>query len=137
VRCVEVESVREAVDLQGDAGLERYLDDPFDVESVRGSVVDQAAGRMAEAAHSGVSHRVCDFAGQRVSGFSLAGVKAELDPVELVEHIVRKIEVSVSSNVDLGTPAAPGTVLLPRWRLQSLLPGVGARLRRGRERCAH
>ena len=46
----EIEPVRQAVHLQRDAGLERDLEDPLQVERVLGPVVEDPALRMREAA---------------------------------------------------------------------------------------
>jgi hypothetical protein len=102
VCAVEVESVGEAVDLEGNSGFERDFDDLFEVEGVWSAVVDETACGVAEAANSRMSHGVCDLAGEVFAVVSLSSMEAELHPVELFEYVVREVEFAVAPDVDFG-----------------------------------
>ena len=103
----EVEPVGEAVDLERDAGLERDLDRPLEVERVLGPVPDQPAGRVAEAAHGGMPHRLDDARRQLRARRALAAMQRELHPVELGEHVVGDVEAAVGADVALDAAQDP------------------------------
>ena len=103
----QVEPVGQAVHLERDAGLERDLDHALQVERVRRPVPDQPAGRMAEAAHRRMPHRLGHLARQRRALLALARVEAELHPVELGQHVVGQVERAVAADVDLGAAQDP------------------------------
>src|SRR3954454_17376966 len=99
---VEVEPVWKAIDLEGHSRFERDLDDPFKVEGVWSAGVDETAGGVAETANRRVPHAVCDLAGQVGAAVSLSCMEAELHPVQLLEHVVREVELAVATDVHLG-----------------------------------
>ena len=98
----EVEAVWKAVRLQGDPGLQRDLEDGLEVEGVRRPVVDDPALRMAEARDRRVAHRLRHLAGERLTRLALAGVEAELHPVELGEDVGGEVEPALAQDVHLG-----------------------------------
>ena len=109
VRAGEVEPVREAVHLERDARLERDLEDPLQVERVLGPVVEDPALRMGEARRRRVAHRLDDAVGERLARPALAGVQADLHPLELGEHVVREVERAVREDVALAARGGSGT----------------------------
>ena len=128
----EIEPVGEAVHLERDAVLERDLEDRLEVEGVRRPVVDDPALRVAEAAHGRMAHRLRDLRRELLPRLALAGVEAELHPVELAEHVVGQVEAAVAADVDLGSAQdAERRELLVRRRDLLALPaervGVEAR----------
>jgi len=97
----EVEPVGEAVDLERDAVLEGDGEHLVQIERVRWTVVDDAPLGVAQAADGRMPHRLRHLPRELPAWLPLAGVQAELDPVELREHVVRQVEPSVPSDVDL------------------------------------
>jgi hypothetical protein len=74
---------------------------PAQIDRVLGSVPDQPAGRVAEAARGRVPHRVGDPRGELVPRRALAGVERDLHPVELGEDVVGEVERAVGQDVAL------------------------------------
>ena len=101
VLAAEVEPVRQPVDLDRDALLERDLVDALEVDGVLRAAADQPAGRVAEAAHVRVAQRLLDAPGHLRSRHPLAAVDARLHPVELGEHVVGEVEPAVGEDVAL------------------------------------
>ena len=120
----EIEPVGEAVDLERHAGFERDLDHPLEVERVRRPEVDDPAFRMAQATDRRMAHRLGYPCGYLGSLRPLARMKTELHPVELVEHVVREVEASISAYVafDSAEMCIGATCSLPA---RSRRPGVG------------
>src|SRR5215213_8508583 len=65
-------------------------------------MVDDAPSRMAETAHRRMLHGVRDLPGQVLPAVSLAGMEAQLNPVQLTEDVVGKVELAILPNVHLG-----------------------------------
>ena len=103
----EVEPVRQAVHLQRDARLERDLEDPLQVERVLGPVVEDPPLRVREARRSRMAHRLDDPVGERRAAPALAGVEADLHPLELGEHVVGEVERAVREDVALAAAQDP------------------------------
>ena len=101
----EVEPVRQAVHLERDAGLERDLDRPLEIEGVLRPVADQAAQRMAEAAHRRVAHRLRDARGQLCTWRTLAAVQRER--VQVAADLARLDELSRLA-LELSVPTSGG-----------------------------
>ena len=55
---------------------------------------------MAQRAHRRMPHRLRHLARQLLAWLSLAGVQAQLYPLELVEHVVGEVELAVAPDVD-------------------------------------
>ena len=136
VLVAEVEPGGEPVHLERDAGLERDLEHPLEVERVRRPVVDQPAGRMAEARRRRMAHRLHDARRQLPARRPLAGVEADLHPVELGQHVVGQVERPVREDVALGAAEQPERCELPRSRPRSRRPAGAGRRRRARARPA-
>ena len=96
---LQVEPIGQPVHLEGDAGLERDLVDPVEVERVLGPMSDQPPCRMAEAAHRGMTHRLGHSRGQLRARRPLTRVERELHPVELGQDVVGKVERAVAPDV--------------------------------------
>ena len=103
----EVEPGREPVDLEGDAGLQRRLERPLEVERVLGPVAEQTSGRMAEAADGGMVHRVRHPRRELGARGPLPGMERELHPLEAREHVVRQVETPVGTDVALAAAQHP------------------------------
>ena len=70
-------------------------------------MADQPAGRMAEAAHRRVSHRLGHARSQLLARRALAGMQRELHPLELGEHVVGRVERAVGADVALDAAQHP------------------------------
>jgi hypothetical protein len=88
----EIESIRKSVDLQGHASFQGCPDRALEVERVLGPVPDQPSRRVAQATYGGVAHGLDDPCGELGARRALPLVQRELHPLQLGEHIVRKVE---------------------------------------------
>ena len=105
--CREVEPVREAVYFQGNAGLQRDLEDPLQIERVLRPVVEDPPLWVREARRGRMAHRLQDPVGERCAFPALARVKTDLHPLELREHVVGEVERAVRENVALAAAEDP------------------------------
>ncbi len=101
VRARQVETIRQTVDLEGDSLLERDREDSVEIESVLGPAVQDSPLRVAERSRGRMPQRFAHGLGQLASGAPLAGVQADLDPIQLGEHVVGKVERPVGEDVAL------------------------------------
>src|SRR2546423_1235819 len=99
---VQVEAVREAVDLDRLPVPLRSLDYGLDVDGVRRPAADVAPGRMAERRDVRVLECADRPLRQLLARLALAAVHARLHPVELGEHVVGQVELAVGTDVALG-----------------------------------
>ena len=106
-RAAEVEPVGQAVHLQRDAGLERDLEDPLQVERVLRPVVEDPALRVREACAAGWRIASTTRSVSAVAAPALAGVQADLHPFELGEHVVGEVERAVGEDVALAAAEEP------------------------------
>ncbi len=97
----QVETIREPVDLEGDSLLQRDREDSVEIESVLGSAVQDPPLRVAQRSRSRMSQRFAHGLGQLACGAPLAGVQADLNPLQLGEHVVGKVERPVGEDVAL------------------------------------
>ena len=107
MRAGEVEPVGQAVHLDRDARLERDLEDAVEVERVLGAVVEDPPLRMRETARGRMAHRLDDPVRDRLARRALAGVEADLHPLELGEDVVREVERAVREDVALAAAEDP------------------------------
>ena len=101
VLAAEVEPVGQAVDLEGDAQLEREAEQALQVDGVLRPAVDDPARRVAEAAHVRVAQRLLDALRHLAPRHPLPAVDARLHPVELGKDVIGKIEPPVGEDVAL------------------------------------
>ena len=101
VRSGEDEPVREAVHLDRHAGLERDLEDAVEVERVLRPVVEDPPLRVREARCCRMPHRLEHALGDRLPARTLPRVQADLQPVELGEHVVGQVERAIREDVAL------------------------------------
>ena len=88
----EIESAGQTVRLERHACLGCHLEHRVQIEGVRRSVVHDASPWMAEASDGRMAHGLDDAFRDLVARLALAGMKAELHPVELREHLVGEVE---------------------------------------------
>ena len=101
VLAAEVQSIGQAVHLQGDAQLEREAEQPLQVDGVLRPAIDDPAGRVAEAAHVRVAQRRFDALRHLAPRHPLPAMDARLHPVELGKDVIGKIEPPVGEDVAL------------------------------------
>src|SRR4029453_16531581 len=94
-------AVREAVDLETDAGLESDFEDRVEVEGVLRPVVEDPSLRVAQRRRVRAPHRLGHDLRQLLLAPALARMQADLDPVELSQRGLGKIEPSVREDVAL------------------------------------
>ena len=101
VLTAKIEAGGKAVDLERHAGLQRDLEHALEVEGVLRAAGDEPARGMAQTADGRVAQRLLDALGQLASRHPLPAVHARLDPVELGQDVVGKIEPTVGQDVAL------------------------------------
>src|SRR5262249_20842811 len=104
VRRREIEPIGEPVDLDRDAGLLRHAEDLGEVERVLGPAVEGTPRRMGEGARRRRARRLDGHARALPAAPALAGVETQLDPVELGEDGVLRVERAVGADVALDAP---------------------------------
>src|SRR5262245_14496150 len=98
---VEIEMRRRAVDLDDGVRLGGDLEQPIVVEIVAGAVRYEAIGRMGDHRHQRMTHCLDVALHQLLRSLSRGFVQRRQHDVESLEHMIRKIELSVRQDVDL------------------------------------
>jgi len=107
VLAAEVEAGGQAVHLHRDTLCPRDVEDPLQVQRVLGASVDEATRGMTETADGRVAQGLLHPLSHLRAAHSLPAVNARLDPVELSQDIVRKVELPVGEDVALDPAQDP------------------------------